>query len=145
MSALDIAIPLIKGFEGCVLHAYQDGGGIWTIGWGRTSGVYEGQVITQEQADKWLDETVKEFMDNVVAVVLRDINDNELAAFTSFSYNVGFGAFRSSTLLRLFNYGEDKQVVAQQFPRWVHDAMGNIEPGLLRRRHEEMELFLQPV
>ena len=30
-------IKLIKEFEGCYLKAYQDSGGVWTIGWGITN------------------------------------------------------------------------------------------------------------
>ena len=46
---------LIKKFEGCELEAYKCSAGVWTIGYGRTKNVKEGDTCTQEQADKWLD------------------------------------------------------------------------------------------
>ncbi len=47
-------LALIKRFEGLRLTAYQDSVGVWTIGYGHTSGVSEGQTITQTQADAYL-------------------------------------------------------------------------------------------
>ena len=49
-------IELVKKWEGCKLHAYLDGGGVPTIGYGHTDGVKLGDVCTQEQAEKWLKE-----------------------------------------------------------------------------------------
>ena len=47
-------VSLIKSFEGCRLKAYKCPAGVWTIGYGHTSGVKEGDTITQEQADEYL-------------------------------------------------------------------------------------------
>lgn len=47
----------IKGiceFEGCKLTAYKCPAGIWTIGYGHTNGVKQGQRITKEQAINYL-------------------------------------------------------------------------------------------
>ena len=52
-------IELIKSYEGCRLQAYLCPAGAWTIGWGHTAGVYEGQVITQEEADRMFLEDVR--------------------------------------------------------------------------------------
>ena len=59
MSLYDNAISeeglsLIKKFEGCRLEAYKCSGGVWTIGYGHTENVNEGDTITQEKADKLL-------------------------------------------------------------------------------------------
>ena len=52
------AVNLIKQFEGLKLNAYQDSGGVWTIGYGTTSingvPVYPGQSITEAQANEYL-------------------------------------------------------------------------------------------
>ena len=45
-------LPIVREFEGCKLTAYKCPAGIWTIGWGRTTGVKQGQTITQAQADE---------------------------------------------------------------------------------------------
>ncbi len=47
-------IALIKKFEGCELTAYQDAVDVWTIGYGHTKGVKEGDSITKEEADSML-------------------------------------------------------------------------------------------
>ena len=38
-------IALIKKFEGCELEAYQCSAGVWTIGYGHTKDVEEGEII----------------------------------------------------------------------------------------------------
>lgn len=136
-------IHLIKNFEGCVLHAYRDGGGVLTIGWGTTSGVYEGMVITQEQADQlFMDDLMKRFVPGVERLVKVPLNDNQFCALVDFAYNCGVGALGASTLLRELNSNCPPEVVAKEFGRWVHDEHGNIEPGLVRRRQFDHDLFL---
>ena len=44
-------LDLVKMWEGLFLTAYRDIAGVWTIGYGKTGGVYKGEVITQQQAD----------------------------------------------------------------------------------------------
>lgn len=145
--ALGLAIPFIKQFEGLRLDAYLDGAGVPTIGWGHTAGVALGQSITLAQAEAWVREDVSSFMLSVMFLLTeaRVANNNQLAAFTSFAYNVGIGNFQTSTLLRLWNDGTDPEAVASQFPRWTHDVNGVIEPGLVTRRALEAKLFLTAV
>ena len=69
------------------------------------------------------------------------VTDNQLLALASFTYNVGENAFSGSTLLKLLNNGTNKDVVAQQFDRWVN-AGGKPNPGLMNRRSAEKKLFL---
>jgi lysozyme len=45
---LDLIVELLKKFEGLRLHAYQDQVGVWTIGYGETLGVRQGDVWTEE-------------------------------------------------------------------------------------------------
>lgn len=137
----DTGLEFIKSHEGCRLTAYQDGAGIWTIGYGHTGNVHEGDVITQDQANALLLEDLapaEHCIDDQVKVTL---TQNQYDALCSFTFNVGVGNFASSTLLRLLNQS-DCQGAAGQFGRWVHDAAGNVEPGLLKRRKDEKELFL---
>ena len=54
-------IALIKKFEGCELKAYQDSVGVWTIGFGHTKGVREGDEITQDMAETMLEEEMPEY------------------------------------------------------------------------------------
>lgn len=141
--ALAYAMSLIRQFEGCRLEAYPDpgtGGEPWTIGWGATGkGIGPGTVWTQAQADDRLARDVERFMVGVVASITGQIRPRELGAMTSLAYNIGLGAFRASTLLRLYNAG-DVEGAAAQFPRW-NRAGGRVMAGLVRRREAERAVF----
>lgn len=142
MSALAHAVALIRRWEGCRLSAYLCPAGVWTIGWGATGpDVRRGVVWTQGQADDRLAADVETFMRGVKHLLKRQPTDNQLGAMTSLAYNVGLGAFQSSTLLRLFNAG-DTEGAARQFSRWIR-AGGRIVVGLARRRADERAVFEQ--
>jgi GH24 family phage-related lysozyme (muramidase) len=93
-------------------------------------------------AERWLKQDIAEREKKIKALVKVPINDNELAAITSLAYNIGTGAFGSSTLLRLLNSGSDKKLVADQFLRW-NKVQGKEVKGLTNRRILERELFLK--
>lgn len=142
--ALAVADRLTRKWEGCKLQAYPDpatGGKPWTIGWGSTGpGIEKGTVWTQAQADarhKW---DLENFMIGVKAAVKKPATAGQLGAMTSLAYNIGIGAFKGSTLLRLFNAGDAKGA-ADQFPRW-NRANGKVMEGLTRRRNDERREFL---
>jgi len=133
-------LALIKSFEKCVLTAYRDGAGILTIGWGhRGPEVVPGLTWTQQQADQQLIKDTS-WAQSVVNAITEPINQNQNDALVSFVVNVGSGNFISSHLRLYVNEGEFGQA-AQQFLRWVHDANGNVEQGLVTRREAEMALF----
>ena len=133
-------IDLIKRFEGCRLKAYRCPAGVWTIGYGHTGNVKSTDVITQEKAEEILKRDLKVHEDNVKRVVKIALTQNQFDALVSFEYNVGYGAFANSTLLKLLNSG-NYNAAAKQFERWVHVG-DNILEGLIRRRNAEKELFL---
>ncbi|WP_434656946.1 lysozyme [Chromobacterium violaceum] len=136
-------ISLIKQFEGVRLAAYQDMVGVWTIGYGHTGpDVKAGMTITQQQADQLLAADLEKFETGVRKAVIVPLNANQFSALVSFSYNLGLGNLRSSTLLRMLNKG-DYDGAAAQFPRW-NRAGGQAVPGLTRRRKAEQALFLTP-
>ncbi|NEQ49047.1 MAG: lysozyme [Leptolyngbya sp. SIO3F4] len=133
-------VNLIKSFEGLRLKAYQDAVGVWTIGYGTTRGVKPGQEISEAQAEAFLKTDLNRFENAVNQAVRVSINDNQFAALVSFSYNVGAGALRSSTLLRKLNR-RDIYGAANEFTRW-NRAGGRVLAGLTRRRNAEKALFL---
>lgn len=133
-------LRLLKSFEGLRLRAYQDSVGVWTIGYGTTSGVRPGQVITEAQAEALLKRDLDRFEAAVEDLVTVPLNDDQFSALVSFTYNVGEGALASSTLLRLLNR-RDYQGAADQFLRW-NRAGGAELAGLTRRRRAERALFL---
>ncbi len=149
------AEELIKRFEADdinkYLRAYLDPVGIPTVGYGSTYNydakrkVRLGDSITQEKAVEWLRKETKSIVPKIKALVKVPINQNQLDSLTSFVYNVGIGAFQSSTLLRLLNSGAPKEEVAAQFDRWNKGTVRGekvVLPGLVRRRKEEKSLFL---
>lgn len=138
-------IELIKSFEGLRLKAYKCPAGVWTIGYGHTKGVKEGDVITEEEAEDMLKKDVLNFEINVRGAVIPNLNDHQYDALTSFAYNVGLGNFRKSTLLRLINSGiTAREDITNQFMRWVY-AGGKKLTGLVRRRTAEAELYFLPI
>jgi len=144
MDDLTPAIAMIKKFEGCELTAYRDPIGVWTVGYGTTSAVTPvgpGLVITQEQADSYLEDMVDKIADQIHRIVQVTITNNQLCALIDFAYNLGIGALYHSTLLAELNRGARDIVVAEQFLLWVH-AGGTILPGLVTRRKAESALFL---
>ncbi|MGL5085959.1 MAG: lysozyme, partial [Clostridium sp.] len=123
---------LIKSYEGCRLTAYKCPAGAWTIGWGRTSGVFEGMQITQQQADDMFNEDVKRYE---VPAKYGSFNQNQFDALTSFAYNCGMGALDD---VLTSGYITDTMSL-------YRNGGGVVLPGLVRRRAEEVELYNTPV
>lgn len=136
-------LDLIKEFEGLRLTAYLCPAKVWTIGYGTTSGVTKGTVITKERAEELLRQDVRKFEDSVTRLAKVKLNQHQFDALVSFAYNVGSGALGSSTLLRVLNAG-DYDAAAGQFERW-NKAGGQVLAGLTRRRAAERKLFEAPV
>jgi lysozyme len=138
-------LNLIKTFEGCVLTAYQDVAGIWTIGYGHTRGVTVGMVFTQAQANQALADdllSTETSVDKAVAGVAT--TDNQFAAMVSLTYNIGSGNFASSTVLREHKAG-NTQAAADAFLMWNKATINGtlqVVAGLTRRRAAERELYL---
>lgn len=135
------ALDLIKRFEGCILEAYQDAAGVWTIGWGTTGvGIVEGLVISQATADAMLLGHIREVGLDLTDMFANQLKQNQFDALTSFVYNIGFNAFKQSTMCRLLK-AKQYADAANEFPRWNHCA-GQVLPGLTARREAEQSLFL---
>ena len=137
-------IELIKRNEGCVLHAYQDSVGVWTIGYGHTGPeVVEGQTITQEEAEQLLRQDLGRFQDAVASAIAGGATTaNQYGAMVSLCYNIGPGNFHTSTVLRDHKAG-NYPGAADAFLLW-NKAGGKVLAGLDRRRHEERSLYLTP-
>lgn len=143
-NGLDGALKLIKQFEGCKLAAYPDpgsGGDPWTIGFGATgSGIARGVTWTQAQADARLASDVAKFAGGVDALLgSAPTTAGQKAALISFSFNVGLGALKDSTLLKMHRAG-DYEGAALQFNRWTK-ASGRELPGLVKRRAAEAAVY----
>lgn len=135
-------IDLIKQFEGCVLTAYKCPSGVWTIGYGHTDGVKQGQKITRNQAETYLKNDLKIYENAVNKYVTAPLNQNQFDALVSFCYNCGVGAFKSSTLRKKLN-AQNYDGAAQEFARW-NKGGGRVLSGLTKRRAAEKALFNTP-
>ncbi len=145
MSVGNKGVDLICEFEGKRLVAYDDGVGVWTIGFGTTkypSGnrVKKGDTCTLEQAKEYMRHDLIEFEHTVNSSVKVPLNQNQFDALVSLAYNIGSIAFKSSTLVKKLNLG-DYQGAASQFNVWIN-AGGKRMQGLVNRRDREKLLFL---
>lgn len=134
---------LIQHFEGLMLTAYQDSVGIWTIGYGSTRHVREGDVITKAEAEDRLraDLAIAENCVKDEVTTLR-LTQHQFDALVSFVFNIGCMAFRNSSLLRYVKMG-DFEAAAHQFGQWTR--AGTEHPlGLIKRRAAESAWFMTP-
>ena len=146
MSTSQNGIDLISGFEGCELKAYLCPAKVWTIGFGTTvypNGVKvkKGDSCTLDQAKQFKAHDLKRFEKTVDDLVQVPLTQNQFDSLVSITYNIGPGAFETSTLLKKLNTG-DYQGAADQFTVW-NKGGGKVLQGLVNRRAKEKEVFLR--
>lgn len=141
MQTSEKGLDLIRKYEGLRLAAYVCPGGKLTIGYGHTGDdVYEGRKIDTEEANELLEHDVERFERAVNEIVTVPMTQGMFDALISFSFNLGAGALKGSTLLKKLNAG-DREAAADEFLRW-NKAAGKVLAGLSARRKSERELFL---
>lgn len=141
MKTSPAGLALIEQFEGERLKAYQDGNGVWTIGYGHTQGVHCGQYESLVDAQLALCVDISEAEDAVNGLVHVPLSKNQFDALVSFTYNEGYKRFQQSTMLKVLNAGS-YVLAAAEFPKWdIID--GKPSEGLLRRRDAEQTMFCQ--
>lgn len=158
-------LDIIKSEETFEANWYQDSKeGTWTIGYGQTFGrnasleearermlgTFEYEApITEQDAEIMMMfhitediEFLRQRFDRVKSMRFKPLSDNQFSALVSFVYNIGQGAFASSTMYqRLINDSYD--AAADEFERWVYQN-GEVRSGLIKRRQREKQLFLTP-
>ena len=140
MTTSRLGLRLIKDFEGLRLGAYLCPAGVWTIGFGHTKGVCQGQVITEAQACDYLVEDVApiERLLNVLGINFRQ---EQFDALVSWIFNLGSGNFKHSTLLKKMMANAPDEEIAAEIVKWVN-AGGKPLAGLKRRRVAEANMFV---
>lgn len=140
MKTSQAGIAIIRTHEGLRLTAYQCSAGVWTIGYGSTSGVKPGMTITQAQATGLLISDLGIAERAVHSSVTVTLSQEQFDALSSLAFNIGASAFAKSTLVKLLNAGKYHDAAAQ-FDRWVYAGKKKL-PGLMKRRAAEKAMFL---
>lgn len=131
---------LIKTFEGYRDTAYLDPVGIWTIGYGHTGGVKEGDTVTEAGADALLQQDLKAAENTVNATGLK-LSQLQFDALVSLVYNIGSGKFNSSTLLKQLRESTKPRQELETWWKVWDKAQGKTLKGLQRRREAEYLLY----
>lgn len=147
-------LDLLAQWEGIKLTVYKDVAGLPTIGVGHlltrdelSSGkilIHDNPIryvdgLTEEQVMQLLSQDVQAVEKSVTDEVQVDLQLHQFDALVSFTFNVGKGAFRNSTLLKLLNKGQYDEV-PNQLARWVYSGGKKIR-GLINRRRNEINLW----
>lgn len=140
MRTSEKGIEFIKFSEGLLLKAYQDPGGVWTIGYGHTKAVKKGDQITEFMATEYLKDDLRTSEQAVNQYVTSNINQNQFDALVSFTFNLGPGNLKSSTLLKRVNANPNDPDIERQFKRWVY-CSGKVLKGLVKRREREANMY----
>ena len=130
---------LIKKFEGCKLEAYKCPAGVWSIGFGFTKDVKEGDTWSQDHAEHMLDVELEEYEGYINDLVDVPLEQHQFDALVAWVYNLGAGNLISSTLLIKLNAKEYADI-PHEIQRW-NKAAGEVLEGLVRRRKAEALLF----
>ena len=121
-------------------HGECDREGLFTIGYGHTKDVNDGDTCTQAEAEQFLAADIKDCADAVNRDVEIDLTQEEFDALVDFAFNLGINALEHSTLWKKLNAG-DIDGAAAEFPKWDR-AGGKEVAGLLTRRLAEQAEFV---
>lgn len=137
-----VAYDLTAPSEGVVQEVYLDPVGLPTVCVGRMDRSLKlGQKFTLEECMQMFAEDWKKHqrqLDSVVKVPYA--SDWQREALTDFTFNLGIGNVRSSTLIKLLNQGRHKEA-CQELSKWVY-AGGKKLKGLVTRRKNTLPYCL---
>lgn len=133
---------LVKNWEGCRLTAYRCPAGVLTIGYGHTGpDVTPGKRITQAEADSLFETDIRKCAAKVAPLFAGvNLNNNQLDALVSLSYNIGSLSAKAPTLLRKVKANPDDPSIRAEFLKHVNARVNGILkplPGLVKRRTAE--------
>ena len=126
---------LIKQFESCKLTAYKADKSekYYTIGWGHYGADVKKDIkISKATAEKLFDNDIKFFEKCVNSCLKVKVTQSMFNALVSFTYNVGFSAFKNSTLLKYVNKKQFSKA-SKEFKKW-NKCGGKVLKGLVKRR-----------
>lgn len=134
------AVAIIGPWEGLRTDPYRDLVGKWTVCYGDTT--VPMRRYTTAECTALLEAQVERYMEGIGQCIHGPVTTNQLAALTSWAYNVGVAAACNSTLVRQLNAGQPAAVWCEQLLRWDYSG-GKRVRGLTNRRQAEREVCLQ--
>jgi len=144
-------IALIKKWESFFPRAYKDAVKVWTIGWGTITdeslGIFvkDGMVIDKAIGEKWLRAELADKERAVFKMLRVPVTQRQFDTLMSFTYNVGTGNLKGSTLLKRLNAGAYSEVPTQLM-RWTRAQDRETKQwktlrGLYNRRVDEAKMW----
>lgn len=141
-------IELIKHFESFKEKAYQDSGGIWTIGYGNTlwkdgTKVKRGDIISEREAVELMAYWLKEKERILMTKINVPLKQHQFDALISFIYNAGTGYYSNKKYLdyNIFKKVNDNSISKEYWENLAITAGGKVLNGLKRRRRAEWKMF----
>ena len=150
MKTSKLGLEIIKKHEGFRSKPYLCPAGVPTIGYGNTfypdgaKVTMQDKPLSKDMADLLLALVVKEFETGVSKLVKSNINQNQFDALVSFTYNLGLGSLKKSTLLKKVNANPCDITISNEFAKW-DKAGGKRLNGLTKRRHDEATLYFTDI
>lgn len=125
--------------NGCYIP-YADGSGLGTIGYGHLI-THNEQVrglftngLTKEGCEILFLSDLRERVALVNSLNIPNLTQGQFDALVDFCWNCGFGALNAVLHAGIAYFPE-------HCIRYVHDAKGQVEPGLVSRRQDEVSWF----
>jgi len=138
--AIAAAAAIIAPWEGQELKPYRDIVGKWTVCYGDTT--VPMREYTPAECRALLDTQVGRYMEDVGRCIAAPVTTNQLAAITSWTYNVGAASACKSTLIRKLNAGAPPAEWCRELLRWDY-AGGKRVKGLTNRRQAEYKVCIE--
>ena len=139
---------IIKHYEGYYQSAYQDTGGVWTIGFGsiynydKGRKVKEGDYVTEATALRFLEIEVQGKVRELNNVIKVKLTETQSTALVDYTYNRGIGNLLKTNLDELINSDpNDPKIIDAIKQTGLRDRLGNLLWGLGRRRRTEALLY----
>ena len=142
--ASDTLISKLKEFEGLCLVAYKPTKAErwWTIGYGHSAGdVRAGMRITEEKAEELLRRDLF-FVEKFINGIPKVKTQGQFDALVSFTYNVGVGNLKKSTLLKKIMHDAPTAEIQREFMKWVYSGGKRLD-GLVKRRRWEAQRWAE--
>ena len=136
------AKAMIQSFEAFRPHAYKDGSGIRTIGYGHVILPSEDMLffVNKKQALEILDKDIRIAENCVKELIPFPLDQNQFDALVSLVFNIGCGAFKTSNVYKYLKQ-QNFMIACAYWREWVRGRNKIALPSLALRRQKEIELF----